>query len=94
MNPIPINPIQSNEAERIRVDEMAARRNAEKAGYSLHGNISLIVALKPTCELRLLDRWADIGGGIMRGGHPVLQQCWACALTGKSEWRDVPVVME
>ena len=97
MNPIPINPIQSNEAERSRVDEMAARRNAARPDVrsALRDEISaqlgpaaaeMMTALKPTCELRLLDRGRDY----MRS----LQQRWACALTGKSEWRDVPVVME
>ena len=99
MNPIPINPIQSNEAERIRVDEMAARRNAsvvrkDGSGYLVTSPSVEVITLKPTCELRLLDRWTDIGGGIMRGGLPVLEQRWACVLTGKSEWRDVPVVRE
>lgn len=97
--------VQRNEAERIRVDEMAARRNAVRPDVrsALRDEISaqlgpaaaeLMTALKPTSELRWLDKWTDIGGGIMRGGLPVLQQRWACALTGKSEWRDVPVVRE
>ena len=110
MNPIPINPIQSNEAERSRVDEMAARRNAarpdvrsalrDEAERSREADFikerissqlgpaaaEMMTALKPTCELRWLDRGRDY----MRS----LQQRWACALTGKSEWRDVPVVME
>ena len=83
--------VQRNEAERIRVDEMAARRNAsvirkDGSGYLVTSPSVEATDLKPTCELRWL--------------HPApldthgLQQRWACALTGKSEWRDVPVVME
>lgn len=89
--------VQRNEAERIRVDEMAARRNAVRPDVrsALRDEISaqlgpaaaeLMTALKPTCELRWLDR----GPNWTRR----LEQRWVCALTGKNEWRDVPVVRE
>jgi hypothetical protein len=89
--------VQRNEAERIRVDEMSARRNAVRPDVrsALRDEISaqlgpaaaeLMIALKPTCELR----WIDRGRDYMRS----LQQRWACALTGKNEWRDVPVARE
>jgi len=49
----------------------------------------LMTALKPTCELRWLETLSHFYG-VCRA----LQCRWVCALTGKSEWRDVPVVRE
>jgi hypothetical protein len=76
-------------------DTRSAKQVSEDALRDLVTKASIeLSALRPTPELRWVDRWTDIGGGIMRGGLPVLEQRWACVLTGKSEWRDVPVVRE
>jgi hypothetical protein len=53
----------------------------------------LMTALKPTCELRWIDREHVTWDGLTGSPSP-LQQRWVCALTGKNEWRDVPVVRE
>ena len=58
----------------------------EEALASLVDAASGLAVYQPTHELR----WVDHGPYHYRQ----LQKRWVCALTGESEWRDVPVVRE
>ena len=56
-------------------------------------NAARLTVLSVTPELRWDERWG------MAAAHTsvctrVLQQRWVCNITGRSEWRDVPVVGE
>ena len=75
-------------------DTRSAKQVGEDALHDLVTKASIeLTALKPTCELRWMRKPVRYGSDLC-DGPPVLQQRWACALTGKSEWRDVPVVRE
>lgn len=50
-------------------------------------------AMRPTENLRFLERVADQGDGTARRVR-VLQQAWAPVHGGQCEWRDVPLVTE
>ena len=65
----------------------------EEIAAQLGATAAELTALKPTCELRWVER-RMMGDATTLVCVRVLQQRWVRALTDQSEWRDVPVVRE